>query len=138
MGSLSNNCCKREPLFLVSLGAMKVNQYISVLLLTLFMTKFLVMDAKILSWTMESDQVVLVNPFCKKKRDQPKDLETQITEASLTEVNYMAVPCSTVFQVESHHWTLLEQDLPYAVFGFNVPLMEGLYQDQNSPPPRIA
>ena len=117
---------------------MKVNQYISVLLLTLFMTKFLVMDAKILSWTMESDQVVFVNPFCKKKRDQPKDLETQITEASLTEVNYMAVPCSTVFQVESHHWTLLEQDLAYAVFGFNVPLMEGLYQDQNSPPPRIA
>ncbi len=117
---------------------MKINQIISVLLLTLFLTKFLVVDAKILSWLMESDQVVFVNPFCKNNGDVGIGSAKQITDASLTEAIYMMVPCSTVFQVNNHQWKPIEQDLLHTAFDFEIPLIEGLYHDRNFPPPRVS
>lgn len=118
--------------------AMKIKQIISVLLLTLFLTKFLVVDAKILSLVMENDQIVYVNPFCKNNRDNGTSSAKLITDTSPTEAIFMMVPCSTVFQLKSHRWDLIEQDLLHTTFNFKLPFVEGLYHDKNYPPPRIA
>ncbi|WP_157373865.1 hypothetical protein [Arenibacter certesii] len=117
---------------------MKINQIISVLLLTLFLTKFLVVDAKILSVVMQDDQIVYVNPFCKNNRDNSLASTKLISDTSPTETILMTVPCSTVFQLKSQQWEPIAQDLLHFTFNFELPFVDGLYYDRNYPPPRIA
>ncbi|MFD2790742.1 hypothetical protein ACFS1K_13290 [Arenibacter antarcticus] len=117
---------------------MKINQYISVFLLMLFLTKFLVVDAKMLSMIAENDQVVYVNPFCEKNKHLNFDSAELIIASSISEVIYLVAPCVTAFQFKTSHWAPVVYEPLSTVLNFGIPLIEGLYHGQNYPPPRVA
>lgn len=117
---------------------MKINQYISVFLLALFITKFLVFDAKIISLITENDQVVYINPFCKKTNFIDFDSAEQILDFTNTEATYIAAQCTSIFQFKIYHWEPRAYDPLSTINSFKVPIIDGLYHDKNYPPPRAA
>lgn len=119
-------------------ASMKLNKVISVFLLALFLTNFIVVDAKIRLWTMDKDAMVRIDPLCKKQNSTDSGTDTEFTGTSLPEASYLIAPCTTVLQLKEHQWHLVAEEIGTANFNLDIPFVDGLYHDRNYPPPKAV
>jgi hypothetical protein len=117
---------------------MKWNSYIAVVFAFIFFGKFLVMDSKFLVVFLDADEIVYVNPFCKKKNakinaDSSRDtFNMGANELSIA----MDTFCNAPFKFEVYNWENsihTEETRPYAYHSPNLP---DSTRDRFYPPPK--
>ncbi|GGW73701.1 hypothetical protein DFQ11_10921 [Winogradskyella epiphytica] len=120
---------------------MKSKGYIALLLVSIFMVKFIAIDAHALSTVFSEKGVFLVNKHCKKA-----NLTTKISRsAELSHANNLGVEvidmagyCTSQFHFTHFSWetSVLK---PMAVFNEHfISSLSFLYLDKVSPPPRLV
>lgn len=117
---------------------MKWKSYIAVLFALIFFGKFLVMDSKFLVILLDADEVVYVNPFCKKqnaKIDGDTSPETYNVDSNQLSIS-MDTFCNASFEFEIFNWEnsiVPEETRAYAYHSPNLPdsIMDRFY-----PPPK--
>lgn len=118
---------------------MNYQSYIAILLTFVFFGKFLVVDSRILVVLLEADEIVYVNPYCKK---QNAKIEGSISPYSFAEASttlQLAIDsfCNAPFKFEIYNWeysVIAEESGAYA---YHSPSFPDSNKDKFYPPPKV-
>jgi hypothetical protein len=119
----------------------KAQTYISILLVTIFLGKFLAVDANGLNILFSQSDISFVNPHCKNK-NSPKQLKNtaHFSQVDLvpSQVIHLSGFCSSQFQFELCSWesNILEPIAAFYEHFFSK--LSYLYLDNVSPPPQLV
>lgn len=82
---------------------MQIKSYIAIFFVAVFLGKFITIDSKFLGVFVDSEEITIVNPFCKKL--QPNTLKEiqNFEEASLFNNIAVHVICASPFQFEIYN-----------------------------------
>ncbi|MCX7548302.1 hypothetical protein OS188_10100 [Xanthomarina sp. F1114] len=114
-----------------------IKPYIALILLTVFLTKNTLVDAKLLVSFMSSNDITFVNPFCKKTQAKNSENQHFVSQDSQTTV----IPFSTFCTPQFHFETLIT-DIPfknqfYPDTNFISPKTYQVFKEPNFPPPKV-
>jgi len=119
---------------------LKTQTYIAVLLFSIFLVKFLAIDANGLNILFSGSDITFANPHCKKK-NSPK-LSKNTTDFSQAELATSQVIqlngfCNSQFQIELFSW-VTDISEPTTTYNEHSPSMLTYpYLDNIFPPPRL-
>ncbi|MCM4157935.1 hypothetical protein [Gramella sp. AN32] len=74
-------------------------QFIAIFLVMVFSGKLITVDTDILSFILDADQVVLLNPFCEKKSNNIKETDSYFKTSSPVQILKLARTCSNNYQL---------------------------------------
>ena len=117
---------------------MTLNSYIAIFFSVIFFGKFLVMDSKILVTIFDADEVVYINPFCKKqnvKTQSNNSVEALAEDNESMDFTIDSI-CNAPFKFEVFTWE--SRIIPEEIRLFTdrtLPLPE-FAKDRFYPPPR--
>ncbi|WP_373517694.1 hypothetical protein [Pricia sp.] len=119
---------------------LKAQTYISVLLFSIFLVKFLAIDANGLNILFSGSDITFVNPNCKKK-NSPKLLENtaNFSQAELvsSQMVHLNGLCNSQFQIELFSWDTDISEPPITYSEHSPSMLSYLYLDTIFPPPRL-
>lgn len=116
---------------------MKIKSCIAILLVTIFMVKFVAVDSKWLALLFNGSTISFVNPHCKRENPPKLVKDTpQIGHSSVQVINLDGY-CTALFQFEMYTWeSNVSEPIAMASEHFtiigNFPYLESAY-----PPPRV-
>jgi len=114
---------------------MQLKSYIAIFLAVVFFGKFLMLDAKVLSSVLDTEEIALVNPFCKKKIQQSASADTYSQESSILIISSDAL-CNSPFYLSKISLPELQKVNNYQDFGYLNPAVISTYFSKNYPPPK--
>lgn len=115
---------------------MQIKSYIAIFFVVVFLGKFITMDSKILGIFVDSEEITLVNPFCKKLQpDTPKEKHS-FYEASLFTNITVDVICASPFQFEIYNHPIAFAETNYQKHNYQTQSIISTYQDKFYPPPK--
>ncbi|RCU58724.1 hypothetical protein DU428_04960 [Oceanihabitans sediminis] len=110
-------------------------------MLTVFMGKFLVVDANALSFVFNANDLSFVNKYCKKKNK----LKNSNTETNYQQDNFsdsqnivFASICTSQFSIELFSWKFHSIEAFSAFNDYLTSELRFLYLEKLSPPPRLV
>ncbi|MCM4158632.1 hypothetical protein FHG64_03275 [Antarcticibacterium flavum] len=117
---------------------MNWNSYIAVVFAFIFFGKFLVMDSKFLVILLDADEVVYVNPFCKKKNakiDGNTSPETFHIDSNQLNIS-MDTFCNASFKFEIFNWEYSIVTEETRAYAYHSPSLPDSTMDRSYPPPK--
>ncbi|WP_121668095.1 hypothetical protein [Mesonia aquimarina] len=118
---------------------MKKKAYIAILCCLLFCSKLFLVEANAFELLLNSDEITLVNPFCKKKNTKQKSQsEENFSAETLTTSFVLNLNCQNTFQVSKFQYKSvnLEKEIPF--FSYLQTSLLSPYYEQQLPPPKQA
>ena len=118
---------------------MNFNSYIAIFFSVIFFGKFLVMDSKLLVAVFDADEIVYVNPFCKKQNVKTPGNNSAEALAEDNESMDLTIDsfCNAPFKFEVFTWeSRLNPEETRAYLDRTLPLPESA-KDRFYPPPRV-
>lgn len=119
----------------------KAKTHIALLLVSIFLAKFVAIDADGLNALFSGNDIAFVNQYCKTENFPKQSNKTaDYSEADLFASQIIALNgfCTSQFQFEFHAW---ETSVSEATVIFNehfTSRLSYLYLDNTSPPPRLT
>ncbi|HSI71355.1 MAG TPA: hypothetical protein VK941_14055 [Gillisia sp.] len=118
---------------------MNYQSCIAILFVTVFFGKFLVMDSKILVVLLDADEIVYVNPFCKKQnaKTEGNNSEKSLAEASNSLQLAVDAFCNAPFKFEVYNWDYIIISQEPRAYAYNSPSLPGSNPHSFYPPPKV-
>lgn len=120
---------------------MRNKGYIAILLVSVFLVKFIAIDADALGVLFSENDITIVNKHCKNRNFQNQSKDTtelsQLDDFGLQSID-MAGYCTSQFNFNIFSW---ETNYSKPIVVFNEYLLSSLsylYLDKVSPPPKLA
>lgn len=120
---------------------MRNKSYIAILLVSVFLVKFIAIDADALSVFFSDNETTFINKFCKKRNlMNPLNDSTELSQlddfgVQLVDMNGY---CTSQFNFDTFLWET-KQSKPITVFNeYFLSSLSYLYLEKVSPPPRLA
>ncbi len=115
---------------------MQLKSYIAIFLAVVFFGKFLMLDAKVLNSILDTEEIALVNPFCKKKIQPSGATDTYSQESSILIISSDAL-CNSPFFLSKISLPEPRKINNYQDFGYLNPAVISTYFSKNYPPPKV-
>jgi hypothetical protein len=116
---------------------MQIKAYIAIFFVCVFLGKFITTDSKLLGFIVDSEEVTLVNPFCKKlQTNTPKELQN-FDEASFFSNITVHVICASPFQFETFNEKIAFTAPNYQKHNSQTQPIISTFQDKFYPPPKV-
>lgn len=119
---------------------MNLQPYIAVFFAIIFFGKFLLIDAKFLQKIHDSNEVVYVNPYCKKNKtlvsesEIPQDLLPASTSQGISIDSFCNTPFH--FEIEASQDILLQTTFQH--YSYTSPGNPQIFRDRFYPPPKVV
>jgi hypothetical protein len=114
---------------------MQFKTYIAIFFAVVFFGKFLMLDAKVLNSILDTEEIALVNPFCKEKLQKYVDADT-LSQESLVLVISSEAMCNAPFYLPIITWPGAEKINNFQDFSYLNPAVISTYFSKNYPPPK--
>lgn len=120
---------------------MNIKSYIAVFMVTVFIAKFIAVDAKALNLLFSEEGINLVHFQCKKeqaqyqKSDQKSSVSSQLETQEVIAFNG---DCTPQYQLELFTWALDTSSFSVDYNTYMTSKLRYMYYDNSSPPPRLA
>lgn len=114
---------------------MEFKTYIAIFFTVVFFGKFLMLDARVLNSILETEEIALVNPLCKKEMQQLADADTYSQESSLLILSSEAM-CNAPFYFSKNTWKTVQNKNIFQDFIYLNPAVIPIYFSKNYPPPK--
>ncbi|HSQ47763.1 MAG TPA: hypothetical protein VLM44_12705 [Lutibacter sp.] len=116
---------------------MQIKSYIAIFFIAVFLGKFITIDSKFLGVFVDSEEITLVNPFCKKLQpNTPKEIQS-FDEASLFHNITVHVICASPFQFEIYNDSIAFAAPNYQKHSYQTQSIISNYRDKFYPPPKV-
>ncbi len=116
---------------------MQIKSYIAIFFVAVFLGKFITMDSKLLGVIVDSEEITIVNPFCKKLQpNTPKEIQS-FNEASLFSNIIVHVICASPFQFETFNDQIAFTETNYQKHNDQTQPIISTFQDKFYPPPKV-
>ena len=116
---------------------MQIQSYIAIFFVTVFLGKFITMDSKLLGILVDSEEIILVNPSCKKLQSNISKEEQSFDEASLFNNIIVNIICASPFQFEVYNEPIAFAEPNYQKHNYQTQSIISAYQDKFYPPPKV-
>jgi len=114
---------------------MQLKSYIAIFLAVVFFGKFIMLDPKVLNSILDTEEITLVNPLCKKKNKESGGSDTYSKESSIFIISSGAL-CNTLFYLSKISLPQPQKVNNYQDFGYLNPAVTSTYFSKNYPPPK--
>ncbi|MHB1146942.1 MAG: hypothetical protein ACYC01_05030 [Lutibacter sp.] len=115
---------------------MQIKPFIAIIFVMIFFGKLVTIDSKLLGVIFDSEEIILVNPFCEKKISkipQSKPSFDQVSSANNISVH---VICASPFQFEVNNSLMAYAKPNYHEYNYQTQLIISAYRDKFYPPPK--
>lgn len=113
---------------------MQFKTYIAIFFAVVFFGKFLMMDAKMLNSILATEEIALVNPFCKKKGGATYD--DKVAESSSVLVISSEAFCNTPYFIPEVTWPETPKINNFQDYQYLTSSVISPYFSKNYPPPK--
>ncbi|MCM4156470.1 hypothetical protein DHD80_10700 [Gramella sp. AN32] len=113
-------------------------EYIAIFLVMVFSGKLITVDTDILSFILEANQVVLLNPFCEKKSNNIKETGDHFKTSSPVQILKLARTCSNNYQLISGKEIPIVFPSDYKQFVYKKLRINNNYSRKLYPPPKYS
>ncbi|PKP13806.1 MAG: hypothetical protein CVU08_03505 [Bacteroidetes bacterium HGW-Bacteroidetes-3] len=115
---------------------MQVKSFIAIIFVMIFSGKLVTIDSKLLGVIFNSEEIILVNPFCEKNISKISQDKLRFNQASSINNISVHVICASPFQFEVHK-SLISQTKPYYhEYNYQTQSIISAYRDKFYPPPK--
>ena len=116
---------------------MQIKSYIAIFFVAVFLGKFITMDSKLLGIIVDSEEITIVNPFCKKLQPKTTKEIQSFDEASLFSNSIVHVICASPFQFEVYNDPIAFVAPNYQIHSYQTQSIISNYRDKFYPPPKV-
>jgi hypothetical protein len=116
---------------------MQIKSYIAIFFVAVFLGKFITMDSKLLGVIVDSEEITIVNPFCKKLQPNIPNEEQSFDEASLFNNITVHVICASPFQFETFNDQISFTETNYQKHNDQTQSIISTFRDKFYPPPKV-
>ncbi|MEO8933113.1 MAG: hypothetical protein ABI295_02310 [Xanthomarina sp.] len=114
-----------------------IKPYIALILLTIFLAKNTLVDAKLLVAFMSNSDITFVNPYCKKTPLKNSESNQVISQDSQTTVISFSALCTPQFHFETLLTDVSFEYQDYPEYNFISPKTYQVYKDPEFTPPQV-
>lgn len=115
---------------------MQIKSYIAIFFVAVFLGKFITTDSKLLGVIVDSEEITLVNPLCKKLQPNTHKEGQSFDEASLFNNIIVNVICASPFQFEIYNEPIAFAEANYQEHNYHTQSIISTYRDKFYPPPK--
>ena len=117
---------------------MIIKQSIAILLMIIFSGKLITVDSDIFSFILDTNQIILLNPFCEKKNNDLKEEGNTLKNSSLLVIVKLARTCSNNYQFTEKIEIPEIRDQNLMEFVYVRPLILCVHPRKLYPPPKYS
>lgn len=119
---------------------MKSKTTISILLVVIFLGKFISVEANGLNLIFQNSNLTFVSSYCKKKSSVEKPDSVKFSQKDISSIKAIGMvgSCTSQYQIETFNWETYNDDIPSEFDNQYFSNLSYRYLDNDSPPPRLA
>lgn len=115
---------------------MRTESYIAIFFVLILSGKLITIDSKLLGVIFNSEEIILVNPFCEKNIPKTPQDKLSFDQASSANNISVHVICASPFQFDVNNSLMAYTKPNYHEFNYQTQSIISAYRDKFYPPPK--